>query len=135
MLESNQKRGRTSVMKGRILLVEDFDEARSMMRYEIERLGHSVIEAANGMEAVANALSSRPDLILMDICMPGKDGLEATKEILEIETLRNIPIIAVTALGDTCGAQALELGCRDVLNKPIDTQSIGETIARHLQNS
>ena len=120
-------------MGKRILLVEDFDDARSMMRFEIENLGHSVIEATNGDEAVSAALSSQPDLILMDICMPGKDGLEATKEILSTESLRETPIVAVTALGDSCGDQALAMGCREVVNKPLDTSSLGDVIERNLQ--
>ena len=115
-----------------ILLVEDFDDARSMMRYEIENLGHTVIEATNGDEAISAAISSQPDLILMDICMPGKDGLEATREILSNHDLNKTPIIAVTALGDSCGEQALALGCREVVNKPIDTSSLGEVIERNL---
>ena len=120
-------------MGKKILLVEDFDHARSMMRYEIENLGHSVIEATNGDEAVSVALSSKPDLILMDICMPGKDGLEATKEILSTDSLRETPIVAVTALGDSCRDQALALGCKEVVNKPLDTSSLGDVIERNLQ--
>jgi len=119
----------------RILLVEDFDDAREMMRYEIESLGHTVMEARNGNEAVDQALSSGPDLIFMDICMPGKDGLQATEEILSIDSLKLTPIVAITALGDDCGERALSLGCKEVLNKPVDASSIGELIERHTTKS
>jgi CheY-like chemotaxis protein len=122
-------------MGKRILLVEDFDDARSMMRFEIENLGHSVIEATNGDEAVSVALSSKPDLILMDICMPGKDGLEATKEILSTDFLKETPIVAVTALGDSCGDQALAMGCREVVNKPLDTSTLSDVIERNSQKN
>jgi CheY-like chemotaxis protein len=122
-------------MGKKILLVEDFAEARAMMRFELERLGHSIIEAVNGNDAVTQAIASHPDLILMDICMPGKDGLEATEEILAIDSLKHTPIGAITALGEDCREKAISLGCKEVLNKPVDASSIGDLIERHTTKS
>ena len=80
-----------------ILVVEDFSDARDLMRLVLETEGYRVIEAGNGIDAVATAQREHPDAILMDMSMPLMDGCQATKRIRQATGLSNIPIIACTA--------------------------------------
>src|SRR5438552_17718223 len=80
-----------------ILLVEDDEDTRYLMRLELERRGYRSIEAEDGEQAVALAQGEHPDIILMDISLPRMDGLEATKQIRTHERRPGIPVIAVTA--------------------------------------
>jgi two-component system cell cycle response regulator DivK len=91
------------------------------------------VTATNGREAVDVALSSRPDLILMDLNMPRMDGLAATEQIREHEELRKVPILAVTAY-DTYGMKdaALEAGCNGYIKKPIDFKRLDNILRRIL---
>src|SRR5260370_39331216 len=84
-----------------ILLVEDDEDTRYLMQLEMERRGYRVIEAEDGEKAVALAQQEYPDIILMDLSLPRMDGLEATKQIREVERLRAVPIVAVTAHQET----------------------------------
>jgi two-component system cell cycle response regulator DivK len=90
----------------------------------IERLGHDVIEAQNGEEAVAAAISEHPDIALMDLSMPETDGLAATRAMRELShcsRCRNLTIIAITAYPETLSkTMALEAGCQGYIRKPID---------------
>src|SRR5207244_4701215 len=82
-----------------ILLVEDFDDTRLMMKMWLVRNGYRVIEAETGEEAISLAQSERPDLIIMDVMMPGMNGLDATQRIRQDRALRRTPIVAVSAYG------------------------------------
>jgi CheY-like chemotaxis protein len=84
-------------MKKNILLVEDAELSADIMKKELEYLGYDCVVAQDGKEAVQKAGDALPDLILMDICMPEMDGLEATAEIRKNPRTKAIPIIAVTA--------------------------------------
>jgi two-component system cell cycle response regulator DivK len=103
-----------------ILIVEDYVDARAMMKFLLQNYGYQVIEAADGKEGVEVAKQYRPDLILMDISMPVMDGLEATRIIRKLEGFSKVPIIAVTAYGKSFYRQAIEAGCDDLINKPLD---------------
>src|SRR5437660_12054509 len=85
--------------KPTILLVEDFDDTRLMMKLWLGKNGYRVIEAENGREAIELAESERPDLIIMDLMMPGMDGLDATRRIREHASLRETPIVVGSAYG------------------------------------
>ena len=105
-----------------VLLVDDVDDNRSMLRRMLQVNDCRVVEAINGQEAVEIAREKCPDLILMDLNLPQMDGLEATRLIRECkESCRDIPIVAITA-HDTYGIKeaALEVGCNGYLTKPID---------------
>lgn len=104
-----------------VMVVEDFEDNRFMMRRLLEMSGYRVVEAVNGREAVDKAVSERPDLILMDLSLPLLDGLTATRHIREHEALKKIPIVAVSA-HDTADfhADALAAGCNEYVTKPID---------------
>src|SRR5438132_11610515 len=84
---------------GTILLVEDFDDTRLMMKLWLLKHGYRVIEAETGEEAVAAAQQELPDLIIMDMMMPGMNGLDATQRIREYQALRQTQIVAVAAYG------------------------------------
>ena len=104
-----------------VLVVEDFEDNRFMMRRLLEMSGYRVIEAVNGKQAVEAAVSARPDLILMDLSLPMLDGLAATRRIREAEGLGRVPIVAVSAHDSAdFHTEALAAGCNEYVTKPID---------------
>ena len=112
-------------MSRRILVVEDHEENRRIMRDLLTAAGYEMLEAVTGEEGVARAESERPDLILMDIQLPGLDGYEATRRIKAIPALRAIPIIAVTSYalsGDD--RKALAAGCDAYVTKPFSPRAL-----------
>jgi CheY-like chemotaxis protein len=116
-----------------ILVAEDFDDTRTMLKRALQSGGYRVVEAANGREAVELVKQDCPDLILMDLNMPEMDGLEAAARIRECKELcKNVAILAITA-HDTYGMKeaALEAGCDGYLTKPIDFDRL-ETIFNRL---
>lgn len=119
-------------MKKKVLIVEDYPDTRTMMRFLLQRLGFEVYEAANGEEAVNQAQNFPPDLILMDISMPVMDGLTATQAIRKFENCGSVPIIAVTAYGESYYRQAIEAGCDDLINKPLDFDKLEPLLNQYL---
>ena len=119
-----------------IMVAEDFDDTRLMMRKMLEMNGYEVVEAANGQEAVELVWQQCPDLILMDLNMPLLDGLAATEQIRRCKELcKDVTILAITA-HDTLGMKeaALEAGCDGYLTKPIDFDHLQNIIDRILVN-
>ena len=117
----------------KVLLVEDTEDNRFMMRRLLEMAGYGVVEATNGEEAVRLAQSEQPELILMDLSLPVIDGLAATRAIRKSDGLKKTPIIAVSA-HDTSDfqAEALSAGCDSYITKPIDFSQLELLIARLL---
>ena len=104
-----------------VLVVEDFEDNRFMMRRLLEMSGYRVLEAVNGKQAVEAAISEHPDLILMDLSLPMLDGLAATRRIREAEGLDRVPIVAVSAHDSAdFHTEALAAGCNEYVTKPID---------------
>jgi CheY-like chemotaxis protein len=102
-----------------ILVVDDYQDAREMYAEYLQFSGFRVAEARNGNEAVDQAFALRPDLILMDLSLPGKDGWEATRELKADERTRHIPIVALTGhalAGASDGAK--KAGCDSFVTKP-----------------
>jgi len=89
-----------------------------------------VIEAADGRRAMEMFLDRHPDLVLMDIVMPGMDGIEATKEIISRDP--KAVVLAITAFSSTKGAEMLEEGAKEVISKPVKRISLLSTIAEHV---
>ncbi|NJN65960.1 MAG: response regulator [Chloroflexaceae bacterium] len=117
-----------------ILLAEDNETSLIMMSEYLESKGYRVNVAYNGVEAIERVRRERPDLILMDIQMPGMDGLEATRHIRAIPDLADIPIIALTALAMTGDReQCLEAGANDYMSKPVSLKQLMQTIERYLE--
>lgn len=119
-----------------VMVVEDFEDNRFMMRRLLEMSGYRVLEAINGEEAVEIARRERPNLILMDLSLPLLDGLAATRRIRQVEELRHVPIVAVSA-HDTADfhADALAAGCNDYVTKPIDFDQLEALLNRLLPRS
>ncbi len=116
----------------KILLVEDVEFNRDLVVQLLED-DYMILTAADGKAGVELAERERPDLILMDLSLPGVDGWEATRRIKAKEALRHIPIIALTAhamRGDAEKARAC--GCNDYLSKPIDEDLLFEKIRQFL---
>lgn len=118
-------------MQKRVLVVEDVEDSRVMIRLMIEQQGVSVIEAAGAFEAIEKAEEFQPDLILMDIGLPLLDGLSTATAIKKIKDLDSTPIVAVTGFRDIL-EQAKKAGCCDVLYKPIDQPELNELLEKHL---
>jgi CheY-like chemotaxis protein len=112
-----------------ILLVEDFDDTRLMMKLWLVRNGYRVLEAETGEEAVSLAQRALPDLIIMDMMMPGLNGLDATHRIREHQALRKTPIVAVSAYGaDEYRTLAIAAGCDEYVSTPFDPTALNELI-------
>ena len=113
-----------------ILVVDDFDDTRLLLRTWLERRGFRVVEAENGLEAIDQAETEAPDLIIMDMQMPQLDGLSATRRIRNL--LNSVPIVAVSAYGaDQFREQALAAGCDEYVSTPFEPATL-EGIIRSL---
>jgi len=119
---------------GRILVVDDSDDVRSFLVLLLERSGgYETLEAATGEEAVEKAISRRPDLILMDIRLPGISGVDATEAIRNNPSAAQIPIIAFSALLSVeWKQQALKAGMVAYLQKPVTLKKLMETIQKFI---
>lgn len=120
-----------------ILLVDDMGDLRAMLGKFLERWGYSVVEAEDGRQAVA-AARENPSLILMDVYMPGVDGLSAALQIRSNKDTRHIPIIIISAYGDLgidaeLQRQAEAVGATAYLPKPIDLDALEALIERLLR--
>ena len=121
-------------MSKRILVVEDQEDNRRILRDLLTSAAYEMIEAVTGEEGVTLAEQHRPDLILMDIQLPVLDGYEATRRIKANPALRSIPIIAVTSYalsGDD--VKAREAGCDDYVTKPFSPRALLAKIREHLR--
>ncbi|MCG3201761.1 MAG: Polar-differentiation response regulator DivK [Gammaproteobacteria bacterium] len=121
-------------MSGRILVVEDQEDNRRILRDLFASASYETIEALTGDDGVRMAETHRPDLILMDIQLPGIDGYEATRRIKAHPGLCHIPIIAVTsyALGGDAG-KARDAGCTEYITKPYSPRQLLATVRRYLE--
>ena len=116
-----------------ILVVDDVVDNLALISLDLQQLGYRVVTASDGEKAFRVASLTKPDLILMDIAMPGVDGLEAARRIREDENLRSTPVVALTAY-DTGGFQraAADAGFDAYLTKPINFDRLHELIRRLL---
>jgi CheY-like chemotaxis protein len=118
-----------------ILVVDDSADNLAMLSLDLQQQNYRVVTASNGEDAITIAAQTNPNLILMDINLPELDGLAATRRIRDIETLRDVPVVAVTAFG-TEGFQraAYDVGVDGYLTKPIDMDRMHQLIARLLSS-
>ena len=117
----------------RILVIEDNETNMYLISFILRKNGHEAIEARTGEEGVELAIKEKPDLVLMDIQLPGIDGLEATKRIRESKADGTIPIIALTSYamaGDR--EKALKAGCTGYIEKPINPDTFMNEIEKYL---
>ena len=120
-------------MNKRVLVIEDHEENRRILRYLLASASIDMLEAVTGEEGVAAAEKERPDLILMDIQLPGIDGYEATRRIKGNPALRHIPIIVVTSYalsGDE--GKAREAGCDAYVTKPYSPRALLAKIREYM---
>jgi CheY-like chemotaxis protein len=112
-----------------ILIVDDFDDTRLLLRTWLQRKGFRVVEAENGHRAVAAAERDRPDLIIMDVEMPELDGLAATRKIRELSTFQDLPIVAVSAYGaEQYRDRAIAAGCSEYVSTPFEPEELERLI-------
>jgi two-component system, cell cycle response regulator DivK len=120
-------------MMKHILVVEDQEDNRQILRDLLTNAGYEMTEAVNGEEALAEVAKQRPDLILMDIQLPVMDGYEATRRIRTNPDLKSVPIIAVTSYalaGDE--TKALDAGCDAYVTKPFSPRQLLAKIREYL---
>lgn len=116
-----------------ILVVDDFQDMRYMLRRWLEARGYKVVEAIDGNTAIETARLERPDLILMDIDLPERSGISATYKIHKDPELSGVPIVAITAYGTVdLHEDALKAGCIECLTKPVDTDELERLLANLL---
>ena len=123
----------TAHVQPTILVVDDFDDTRWLLRTWLEKRGFRVIEAENGNEAVLEAQSKSPDLIIMDLEMPELDGLSATKQIRGDAKLADVPIVAVSAYGaEQFRGLALQAGCNEYVSTPFEPAELERLIRSYV---
>ena len=117
-----------------IMVVEDYDDTRMLLKKGLEGLGYSVLEASNGQEAVDIAAREHLDLILMDLDLPILDGILATQLIRQQSEQQRIPIVAVTAYPMSyTRVKAFAEGCDEYMAKPIDMSELARLVNRYLK--
>ena len=114
----------------RILVVDDSDLLRRVVRTFLERLGYVCGEAADGAEAITKARESKPDLIVMDLAMPGMNGVEATSEIRSM--MPKLPIIAFTMYETLANSMTSSLTFSSIVSKPDGITKLADCIQRVL---
>jgi CheY-like chemotaxis protein len=117
-----------------ILIVDDFDDTRLLLRTWLQKKGYLVLEAENGNQAVESAATNHPDLIIMDVEMPELDGLAATRQIRALKAMSNVPILAVSAYGaDQYRDHALAAGCNEYVSTPFEPDELERLITELIQ--
>lgn len=118
------------------MVVEDNEKNRKLMRVVLKAKGYNIIEAATGEEALNILKSQKPDIILMDIQLPGIDGLTLIKQIKASVITKDIPIIAVTAYAMKGDEQKiLDTGCNAYVSKPINTQELPLIVEKYINKT
>jgi CheY-like chemotaxis protein len=126
----------TKSERPRVLLVDDYPDAREMYMEYLEFSGFDVVEAGNGMEALQRAVDSAPDIILMDLSLPVMDGWEATRRLKADKRTASIPVVALTGhalAGISEGAR--KAGCDAFVTKPCLPEDLVKEIRRVLDSS
>jgi len=121
--------GSEEVQLKTILIAEDSDDLRSMLTQFLGANGYRILEAVTGREAIDVAINRRPQLVLMDLGLPGTDGLSAVAEIREHIPVSEMPILMVSAYdGLEYRTEAVSAGCSGYINKPVDPAALLGTI-------
>lgn len=121
-----------TTMSKRILVIEDDEVARELMRMALVRRGYKVAVAENGVEGYDSAVFLRPDLIVTDLQMPAADGIHVVRRVRNTPTLETTPILVTTAFGDGTATFSLQQGASAFEPKPINPQSFLTTVERLL---
>ncbi len=122
--------------KDTILIVEDEEDIQELVRYTLEREGHTVVAADTGEKGLAAVRGARPALILLDLMLPGLDGKEICRRLKQDEDTRSIPVIMLTARGEEADIVAgLELGADDYITKPFSTKVLAARVGAVLRRT
>ena len=121
-------------MRKRILVIEDDDVLRELMRMTLEQNGYEVATAEDGVRGYDAALFMRPDLIVTDIQMPGADGIHVVRRVRDTTSLETTPILVTTAFGNGSATFSLQLGANAFEPKPLNSQSFLSTVRRLLSD-
>jgi CheY-like chemotaxis protein len=125
----------TDLMK-KILIVEDHADMRELLTWQIELMGFMPIPAKHGKEGVEKAVAEQPNLILLDIMMPGMDGWEAARTLRATPETKDIPILAATALfRDSDLKSCLDAGCNGYIVKPFTFQELQGKVREFISSS
>lgn len=121
-------------MSKRILIIEDDDETRELLRMALERRGYEVVVAEDGVTGYDTALFLKPDLIVTDIRMPGADGVHVIRRVRDTPSLEETPILVTTAFGTGTATFSLQMGADAYEPKPINPESFMSTVRRLLNH-
>ena len=120
-------------MSKKILLIEDHAEMRHLIGKSLRHLGYDLLEAKDGFTGVRMALTENPDLVLLDISLPGKSGFEVAKKMKQNFKTSHIPIVACSAWQDKrMIRESLEAGMVEYLTKPFTAKKLAAVIKRHV---
>jgi CheY-like chemotaxis protein len=109
----------------KVLIIEDNDDNRGILRHQLEHLGYEVVEASTSVEGLEQVKKESPDLVIVDVMLGGADGREVARKIRAEPGTKNVPILAATVLFQREDVQScLEAGCNDVLSKPFTLQQL-----------
>ncbi len=122
--------------KENILIVDDEEDVLELLRYNLEKNGYRIEAAVSGEEAITKARAKLPDLIILDLMLPGIDGLEVCKKLKGDTKTENIPVIMLTAKGEESDIiTGLELGAEDYITKPFSPKVLIARVRRILQRA
>lgn len=118
----------------KILVIEDNEDNREILRHQLSRLGYEAVEAADGLEGLKRAEEETPDMMIVDIMLPGgMDGREVVRRLRANSKTQATPILAVTVLFQKDEVQScLDAGCNDVLSRPITIQQLKDKMDKLL---
>lgn len=120
----------TDLASPTILVIEDYSDTRDLLSVLLRKKGYNVIEATDGLDGLSKACGKSPDLILMDLALPGMDGVETARRIHERPELSHIPIFVVSAyLTGEVEDDVRAAGCVEMFKKPFDFDCLLETIS------
>lgn len=113
----------------KILIIEDNDDNRDILKHQLQYLGYEVAEAADGLEGLKQVEKENPDLVIVDVMMPGIDGREVARRLRAGSTTKDLPILAATVLFHSEDIHScIVAGCNDVLSKPFTLQQLKERL-------
>jgi len=115
----------------KILIIEDNDDNRDILKHQLEYLGYEVVEAADGLEGLNQVAKEQPDLVIVDIMMPGIDGKEVARRLRADSKTKDLPVLAATVLFHSEDIHScLVAGCNDVLTKPFTLQQLKDRLEK-----
>ncbi len=115
----------------KILIIEDNGDNRDILKHQLEYLGYEVVEAVDGLDGLNQVEKEKPDLVIVDVMMPGIDGKEVARRLRADSKTKDLPIIAATVLFHTEDIHScLAAGCNDVLSKPFTLQQLKDRLEK-----